>query len=377
MRCFALIFLAFLVSVSGRFTDDFYKHLAGNNTSENLIFSPLSVEIALGMVYMGAEGRTAQEMRNTLKLSEDKKEVARKYKKLLSNLEGREKVAILKLANRIYVADSYRLVPEYNQAVKDSFKAQAETISLKSPESASLTVNKWVTDQTNGKIKDLVTPADFKGDLVAMLLNAIYFKGQWEHKFNPKHTKVTDFYITDQKRVPVQMMKVSGVFQAAYVRSLDAQVIYLPYQNSSLYMVVFLPKKNDGLTELEKKIADYSEPIPPREVNLKLPKFKIEFTAELKDILRTMGIRDAFSGNANLKSLVNGQVNIDKVRQKAFIEVNEEGAEAAAATVAILTSKRATRPLEFVVNHPFAYVIRDNENIYFQGHVVNPAAKDK
>ncbi|KAH8352637.1 hypothetical protein KR084_005421, partial [Drosophila pseudotakahashii] len=352
------------------FTDEFYKNLARNNPSRNIISSPLFLEMALSMIFIGGEGRSAQQIKNTLHLSYDKKEVARKYKKLLTNLEEREKVAIIHLANRIYIADRYQLVPSYNQVVKDSFKAQAETISFRNPENASSIVNTWVDQQTNGKIKDLVAPSDFSTNLTAMILSAVYFKGQWKLKFNPQLTKKADFRISDKKRVPVQMMQVSGIFNVSYINFLETQVIELPYRNSSLRMVIFLPKKIHRLPQLEQTIAHFSERFVPMQVDLKLPKFKIEFTADLKDILKKMVIRKAFDMTSNFLSLVNGRFKLDEVRQRGFLEVNEEGDETAAGTVTTIAPQSA--PLEIVANQPFAYVIRDNANIYFQGHVINP-----
>ncbi|KAH8352071.1 hypothetical protein KR084_001780 [Drosophila pseudotakahashii] len=365
-------------TVTGRFTDDVYQILAKDNANENLISSPLSLEIALSMAYMGAEGKTAQEMRNVLKLSADKKEVARKYKDFMANLEGREKVAILELANRIYVNDRFSLVPEFNQVVKDSFKAEAEAISVTDPKKAASIIHKWVQQQTRNRIKSIVEEEDINPDLIAVLLNAIYFKGQWQYQFNTSNTKKADFRTADKKLVPVQMMSLSGTFRASYRSDLDAKVIELPYRNSSLSMVIFLPNKVDGLPELEKKIAGFTGLLQKQNVNLKLPKFKIEFKALLNDILKKMGIVDAFSRNADFSGLVKARAEISKVIQKAFIEVNEEGAEAAAVTgiFLVMTFKCATcgppPPMEFNADHPFAYVIRDQKTIYFQGHFVKP-----
>ncbi|KAH8353443.1 hypothetical protein KR084_010983, partial [Drosophila pseudotakahashii] len=316
-----------------RFTDDAYQILAKDNANENLISSPLSLEIALSMAYMGAGGKTAQEMRDVLKLSANKNEVARKYKDFLKNLEGREKVAILELANRIYVNNKHTLVPEFNQVVRDSFKAEAEAISLKDTTRAASIINKWVTEQTRNRIESIVKKEDLSDDFIMVLLNAIYFKGQWQNKFDPVRTKRADFRITDQQRVPVQMMSQYGNFKAGYIPDLGAKVIELPYRNSSLSMVIFLPEKVDGLPELEKKIAGFSGPLPRINLYLRLPKFKIEFTAGLNKILNLMGITDAFSDNADFRGLATSSgAKISQVIQKAFIEVNEEGAEAAVVT---------------------------------------------
>jgi len=278
------------MSVAGRFTDDFYKQLAKDNANKNLISSPISVDIALSMVYMGAGGRTAQEMRSVLKMPADKKEVASKFKKFLTNLEGREKVAILDIANRIYVNDRYSIVPKFNQVVKDSFKAEAEAISVNDPDKAVSIINKWVNDQTRSRIKFIVTNKDISSNMIMVLLNAIYFKGEWQYEFDPKLTKRADFKTADKQTVPVQMMKLFGSFRAGYVKELDAKVIELPYRNSSLSMVIFLPEKVDGLKEMEGKIAGFSPRLSMQSVLLRLPKFKIEFSSELKGILGTVGM---------------------------------------------------------------------------------------
>ncbi|KAI8043145.1 serine protease inhibitor 42Dd-like [Drosophila gunungcola] len=373
MKCLGLLFLA--VSVAGRFTDDFYKLVDKENGDKNLICSPLSVEIVMSMVYMAAEGNTATELRKVLKLPADKKEVSKKYKELLTVLEGREKVANLALANRLYVNNNFQLVPEYNQMVRDSFKAEAEAISMANPNNAASIINKWVNDQTRGKIKNIVSSDTITPDLVVVLLNAIYFKGQWKYKFNPEYTRKADFQVTTKNRLPVEMMLQTDEFRAANLKSLDAKVIELPYRNSSLSMLIFLPNKVDGLQELESKIADFSGPLKKMRVMLVLPKFKIEFSADLVKFLKTMGIREAFSSSAKLGGLVKKlAVKIDKVFQKAFIEVNEDGAEAAAVTVGTVVpmSVAPSPDMKFIANHPFAYVIRDEKTIYFQGHFVKP-----
>ncbi|XP_037708341.1 serine protease inhibitor 42Dd-like [Drosophila subpulchrella] len=376
MKFLSLILLA--TSVTGRFTDVFYKQLAKDNANKNLISSPLSVGIALSMAYMGAGGKTAQEMRSVLKLPADKKEVARKYKAFATSLEGREKVAILDIANRIYVNDRYSIVPEFNQVVKDSFKAGAEAISVNDPDKAALIINKWVNDQTRSRIKSIVSEHDIDSDLRMILLNAIYFKGQWQHAFDRKQTKEADFRTADKKTVPVQMMLIFNSFRAGYVQELDAKVIELPYRNSSLSMVIFLPEKVDGLPEMERKIAGFSPRLSVQKVVLKLPKFKIEFFSQLGGILGTMGIQDAFSDDADFGGLVTSSgAKISKVIHKAFIEVNEEGAEAAAVTgihMMVPTSAKYNQPtpLKIIADHPFAYIIRDKDTIYFQGHFVRP-----
>ncbi|XP_037712021.1 serine protease inhibitor 42Dd-like [Drosophila subpulchrella] len=377
MKFLCLILLA--TSVTGRFTDDLYQQLARDNANKNLISSPLSVDIALGMVYIGAGGKTAQEMRSVLKLPEHKAAVHHKYWEFLTSLEGRERVAILVIANRIYVNRHFTINPLFNEVVKWTFNAEAKAINVYDPNRAASIINDWVNDQTSSRIKTIVSDKDITSDLVMILLNAIYFKGQWQYEFDPKRTKQADFRTADKKTVPVQMMSLSGAFKAGYIINLGAKVIELPYRNSSLSMVIFLPEKVDGLAELERKIAGFSRRLPKVNVNLKLPKFKIELTSELGDILQKMGIRDAFKPTADFKGLVGPRasgVRISQVRHKAFIEVNEEGAEAAAVTAVKMVRQcmgcGPLPPFQFNADHPFAYIIRDKDTIYFQGHFVKP-----
>ncbi|XP_052851040.1 serine protease inhibitor 42Dd [Drosophila gunungcola] len=330
------------------------------------------------MAYMAAGGKTAQELRKTLKLPEDKNELASKYREFFANLEGREKAVILDLANRIYVNGKYRLVPEFNQVLQNSFKADAKAISVDDPVKAASIVNNWVSNKTRGKIGEMVSPTDMNSDLSAILVNAIYFKGQWKHEFNADQTHTADFQVSVEKSVPVQMMTLSGSFGAAYLHDLDAKVIELPYRNSSLSMRIFLPNKIDGLSELEEKIAGLSVLLRKSTVNVKVPKFKIKFNTQLKAILQKLGIRDAFKPSANFEGLVMGSgIKMDKVVQKAYLKVDEKGSKATAATGSLIRRKKSVGlpnplPMEFVADHPFAYIIRDRSTIYFQGHIVKP-----
>ncbi|KAH8245150.1 hypothetical protein KR032_005550, partial [Drosophila birchii] len=367
-----LILLA--TSVAGRFTEDFYRLLAKENPQENLIVSPLSVEIAMTMAYMGAEGKTADELQTVLKLPKDKKQVTRKYKELISELQRREKDVILELANRIYINNNYSLVPEYNEVMRDSFQAEAVPISLSNPNKAADIVNQWVSDQTHGKIRSIVSEMDMNSGLRTLLLNAIYFKGQWEKQFKEEFTWENSFHVSNTEEISVQMMGQTNSFKAAYLLDLDAKVIELPYRNSSLSMLIFLPNKIDGLSQLEDKIIGFSRRLYEQDVSIRLPKFKIEFEEDLTDILQKLGIQDAFGSGANFDGLVLGSSTyIEQVFHKAFVEVNEGGAEAAAVTqIRMMQQSQIPRVMDFICDHPFAYIIRDGETVLFQGHVIKP-----
>ncbi|EDV59769.1 serine protease inhibitor 42Dd [Drosophila erecta] len=367
------IFL-WVTSVACQSSKDIYQLLSKSHTNQNLVISPVSIETILSMVFMGAEGSTAQELQSALELpSGDKQAVAAKYGALLNKLQGREEGPVLKLANRIYVNDQFSLNQDYNLAVGESFKSEAESISLANGPLAAERINQWVLDQTSGKIKDMIEPGSMTSDVKALLVNAIYFKGQWESKFDPAKTRASTFQVTANKSVPVQMMSQMGTFRANYFRDLDAQVIELPYLNSNLSMTIFLPREVEALSALEEKIVGFARPLDAKEVFLKLPRFKIEFRDELKETLEKLGIRELFTDKSDLSGLFADKSGgkVSQVSHKAFLEVNEEGAEAAGATSVAVTN-RAGFSMFLAADHPFAFVIRDANTIYFQGRVVSP-----
>ncbi|EDV44858.2 uncharacterized protein Dana_GF19633 [Drosophila ananassae] len=370
-----LVFVFLAASVSASFTDDYYQILAKEAPDENLISSPLSVEIVMAMLYMGAKGNTAKELQTALKLPEDRNEVANKYREFFTNLEGREKDAILELANRIYVNDQWKLVPAYNKIVADSFKAEAVPINVADSKKAAANINSWVSGHTRNKITEIVSP-DALDRAITILINAIYFKGQWKYKFEKARTHKQIFYTAKDKKVEVDMMNMESNFMANTFPDLDAKVIELPYRNSSLYMQIFLPNKIDGLSKLESQIRGFNRKLYKQPVILKIPKFKIESTKSLGSLLKQLGIKTMFGMGADLSGLISGRAQVSGGIQKAFVEVNEEGAEAAAVTAVVVSflcgNCKGPSQMSFIANHPFAYVIRDSETIFFQGHYVQP-----
>ncbi|XP_070134049.1 serine protease inhibitor 42Dd-like [Drosophila bipectinata] len=373
MKYFVFLFLA--TSVSARFTDDVYQILAKEDADKNIISSPLSLEIVMAMVYMGAKGNTAKEMQTVLKLPEDRKEVAKKYRDFFTNLHNRERVAILELANRIYVNDNKKLLPEFNKIVADSFKAEAVPISVLNPKSAAATINSWVSENTRKKITEIINPGDIDMYLIAVLINAIYFKGEWKYAFNKTYTKKKIFRTSNQE-LQVDMMSLKGKFKANAFADLDAKVLELPYRNSSLSMQIFLPNSISGLSKLESQIGGFDRALREQDVYVEIPKFKIEFEKQLVKVLQKLGIKSVFEETADLSGMVSEGARVSKVLQKAFLEVNEEGAEASAATAGIVKGLSlcvgCETTMRFTADHPFAFLIRDEKTIYFQGHFVKP-----
>ncbi|XP_039227047.1 serine protease inhibitor 42Dd [Drosophila yakuba] len=373
------LYLLLLASpVASLFWQDFYRTLAAENAKRNLIYSPVSIELMMGLVYMAAGGKTAQEFRNVFKLPENKSHVVESYRPVFAGLRSRPKVHILQMVNRIYVNHKYRLVPEFNQVVQKGFKAKAKLIYLDDPVRASLMVNSWISKRTRGVIRHIVSPNDLDPDISAFLVNAIYFKGQWQHDFAADQTHLADFHVSEDKIIQVEMMTLSASLFCAYLADLDAKVIELNYLNSTLSMRIFLPNRIGGLRKVEEKTGLLNYRLQKNDVNVKLPKFKIESSAQLRGIFEKLGIRDVFKPSADLNGLVlDSGAKIDKIVQKAFLKVDERGTKASAATGVLIRRKKSIDnlkppPMEFVADHPFSYVIHDRDAIYFQGHIVEP-----
>ncbi|XP_043654710.1 serine protease inhibitor 42Dd [Drosophila teissieri] len=376
MKYLYLLLLA--SSVDSLFWPDLYRTLASENAKSNLIYSPVSIEFMMGLVYMAAGGKTAQEIRNVFKLPENKSHVVNSYRQFFTGLRGREKVLILHMANRIYVNRKYRLEPEFNKLVVKAFKGSARSIRLNDPVRACLIINSWILNRTRGMIGHIVSPSDLHPDTSAFLLSAIYFKAQWQYNFPADQTHAADFHVSADKVILVEMMTLSATLSSAYLEDLDAKVIELPYLNSTLSMRIYLPNGIEGLTKVEEKAGLLSHKLQKNSVNVKLPKFKIESSAQLRGIFEKKGIRDVFKPSADLNGLVlDSGARIDKIVQKAFLKVDERGTKASAATGVLIRRKKSIDnlqlpPMDFVADHPFSYVIHDHDAIYFQGHIVEP-----
>ncbi|HEY5505792.1 MAG TPA: serpin family protein, partial [Sedimentisphaerales bacterium] len=250
-------------------------------------------------------------------------------------------------------------------------------------EPARKTINAWVESKTRDKIKELIKPGMLDSMTRLVLTNAIYFKGKWESPFKPERTEDSPFVLPDGQKVNVLMMNQTGKFD--YMETNDIQVLEMPYVNNDLSMVILLPKKFDGVKDLEREftsenLAGWLAKIHKREVRVFIPRFKMTSEFELARVLGAMGMPDAFSGKADFSGMAgNKDLFISAVVHKAYVDVNEEGTEAAAATgVAMkLTSIREPLPV-FRADHPFIFLIRDNQtgSILFLGRLENPASQD-
>jgi len=357
-----------------QFSTDLYQ-TAIQGTSSNIIMSPFSVHMALTLAFMGANGKTADELLRGLRLSGTRQEISQQVQELIEPMQNNQ---MLKVANKVYVMDTYNIKKEFDVIAKQQFHSEAEKLNFaKSTESAN-TINTWVEEKTNDKIKDLIDPKSLGVDTRMVLVNAIYFKGLWKHQFKKERTAKAPFYTSETDSVDVDMMHVKQYFRYGEFPDIDAKGLELPYKDSDMSMFIILPNLRTGLAKLETNLKNVdlnalSRNMFRQEVDVSIPKFKIEFKLSLVDTLKKMGMSEMFSDNADFSDLLDSTepLKVSDVVHKAFIEVNEEGVEAAAATgivFMILSAPDYFGPtIVFKADHPFTFILKKKEEILFIG----------
>lgn len=383
-----------LVKGNSHFAWDLYSYLAKKAPGKNLFFSPASISVAMAMTYLGAKDNTANEMRDVLKLANVTEEhLHAAFSDLHNALQNKSSDYKLHMANRLYASNKHTFLPNFLADAKTHYKAEPVPSDFASQaEAVRQEINSWVAQQTADKIKDLI-PQGVLNPLTAMVLvNAIYFKGDWAKKFKNEHTHAEDFFQdeTDAK-FKVDMMTQTEKFKMGFDPQLETKVLEMPYINNSLSMVILLPLKPEGLPALEEKLTGeqlhtIDDTFGMQEIKCKVsvPKFKLTDEFQLSQTLKDLGMKDLFEmSKANLSGMDGSrELYVSDVIHKAFIEVNEEGSEAAAATAVVVTTRALIRTEHFQANHPFIFLIRDNNtgSILFLGRIVDPpksGAKDE
>lgn len=368
-----------IVKGNTAFAIDLYSLL--KNEEGNLFFSPYSISAALAMTYGGARGNTAKEMQETLHFPPEEQKTHLAFTELdikFDQLQAKENVQ-LHIANSLWPQNGYFFLPEYISLIEKHYGVTVTPVDyIKDSEKAREIINTWVEDETKEKIKDLIRKGDVDGSTVMVLVNAIYFKGNWASQFSPDNTIESDFILLSGQKKQVSMMQQKGIF--GYRKIEGAQMLELPYVGKGLSMVLILPDEAGGVSNLEDQLSvenldSWLSNISQKDVNVYLPKFKITWgTFKLNKPLITLGMESAFSPTADFSGM-NGRrdLSIGAVLHKAFVEVNEEGTEAAAAT-AVVMRKAIARVHTFRVDHPFIFLIRDNStgSILFIGRVIDP-----
>lgn len=347
----------------------------------NIFFSPYSISTALAMTYEGARGETAQEMAEVFHFPTDNEVRWNGFAGFhnLLNQPGRE--YILSAANALWPAKEYPFLEEYFETISRYYRGGSEPLDFQNqPEESRLIINSWVEDETRGKIKDLI-PAEFVTPSIKLILtNAVYFKGDWLDQFDPSLTQDEDFYLENSGSISVPIMKQFGRV-ADYAEVDGVQILSLPYKGEELSMMILLPAAGE-IDRLEEsltleKINDYREAVYSQEIDLFLPKFKLETKYFMKDDLIAMGMPSAFDGTRADFSGMTGAKDlfVSTVIHQAFVEVNEEGTEAAAATGVMMQESALLEKPVFRADHPFVFVIQHQETgaILFMGRVGNPS----
>jgi serpin B len=371
-----------------------YGHLVRVTEKEqdagNLFFSPTSIHTALAMTYAGASGRTAEQMRETLRFELDGESLHAAVGGLGTRLSSppltREKKPPyeLSVANALWGQEGYELNSGFLSLVRNSYHAPFGLLNFADSEDARKTINAWVAEETREKIQDLVPPRVLSRRTRLVLTNAIYFKSSWRTPFSEELTEIEPFHVASGREVRVPLMHDTDHYDYAEHESL--QVLRLPYAGRELSMIVLLPTARDGLSAIEadlseETLATWLKPLRGARVEVAIPKF--EFTSEfrLEKILPAMGMRDAFDVTdadfSGMSSRGERELFISACLHKAFVAVDEEGTEAAAATAVVMNIRSAPdpgKPKVFRADHPFLFLIRHEPTgaIIFMGRVVNP-----
>ncbi|MFH1227997.1 MAG: serpin family protein [Planctomycetota bacterium] len=378
-----------VVQSNNEFAIDLYGKLSAREG--NLFFSPYSISTALAMAYAGARNETAKQMATTLHFNLESDRLAQACAELIKGMApSKPEDYQINIANALWGQQDYKFLPGFLDLNNKYYKAGLNPVDfLKATEEARQTINKWVEVQTNDKIKDLIQKGVLTPDTKLVLTNAIYFKGNWMTQFDKNKTVDADFNLADKTKVKTPMMELRDKkgfpIKIPIMRNTDFMMIKLPYNGKELSMLIILPHKYDGISACEKlltaeNINKWQASLAEEKLPVYLPKFKLTLEFELSDMLKSLGMSDAFgypqadfSGMGGTKELF-----IDNVIHKAFIEVNEEGTEAAAATAVIApTGAPPKAPSVFRVDHPFIFLIRDERSgsILFMGRVMNPKAE--
>lgn len=373
---------AIISASNNAFGIDLYKKIITEEKG-NIFISPYSISSALAMTYAGARGNTEKQMAKVLYFNIPQEDLHKAFSSLNSYFNRPNKSYQLAIANSLWGQTNYPFQKEFINLLNKYYSAgfnEVDFINEENREKARLTINKWVEDKTNNKIKNLIHPEDISALTRLILVNAIYFKGKWQNQFDPQETRDMPFNLENQKKISVPMMHQEGRFN--YTEDDEVQVLELPYSENEVSMIIFLPKEGISLSDFEKEISverinKLLANLTQEKVDVYIPKFKMEKRYILNKPLIDLGMKDAFdmsladfSGMTGSKDLY-----ISKVIHQSFIEVNEEGTEAAAATAVIMSGKAiAPMIIEFKADRPFLFIIRDikTNTILFMGRFVEP-----
>jgi len=362
------------------FAFDLYAKL--KEKEGNLFFSPYSISTCLAMTYAGARGDTEKQMTSVLHFNQKQDELHSAFGVLQRQLNdiGSHKGLELSIANALWAQKGHPFRQEFVKIALNQYGAKLNQVDFRTQAGAAIQeINRWVADKTKDKIQNILASGSLDAMTRLALVNAIYFKGEWVKRFDKSATFPQPFHLAKNRQVTVPFM--SHTDKVRYMEDDSIQIVELPYKGNELSMLILLPREIEGCRQLETSLnpgalATWLKSLKSHEVDLSLPKFKLGSTFELSPELAKMGMRDAFDEKANFAGM-DGTTNlyISSVAHKAWIEVAEEGTEAAAATVVEMWTRGIPdRPAAFQADHPFVFLIRHNRSgsILFLGRLADP-----
>lgn len=342
---------------------------------DNMMISPLSISLALAMTYNGAAGQTKTAMEQAMSLNDlTPHEINNSFKILSDYLQNVDPTVTMKIANSIWYKNSFEVLQNFQDTNSYYYNSLIRPVDFSDSNTKNI-MNDWVADNTNNKIKNIVE--EIKGTDVMFLINAVYFLGDWTNKFDPAKTRVDKFKLANGTLKDVDMMQIIDEFK--YGSNDSLQIIELPYGYDRFSMVLIKPCQGHNVNEIVNSLSTESfeswlNLMNNGEVVVKIPKFKFEYEKKLNDILSDMGMSVAFSGLANFSN-INSEIPlyISRVKHKTYIDVNEKGTEAAAAT-SVVIGVGCNLPSSFIADEPFIFIIREKESnaMIFMGKVENP-----
>ncbi|XP_075127052.1 serpin B4-like [Leptodactylus fuscus] len=382
-----------------QFSLDLMSNIRSTERDKNTSISPLSISATLCLLLLGSNEDTARQIEQCLHLPESQmqlKDERRGFGKLCGNKMKKEEVAdvhsqfrellyklnspktgsVLTIANAAFTQMNFPLSKDYLRNAEDFYQAKVETVDFQD-DKARQQINSWVEEKTQGKITNLLSENSLDISTSLILINATYFKGFWKSKFKEENTTTAPFYTSKDSEILVPMMRQNAKFNLGIIEEIEAQIIELPYETEDLCMCIILPNEVDGLQKMEKQITaesvlKWTDPgfLTSTRLELQLPRFQIEMNYDLSQNLMNMGMVDAFSQQkANLSGISEIGLYLSKVVHKCFIEINEEGTEAAAGTAAVIIPKSLNI---FKVDHPFVCFIKHKDTILFHTMVYSP-----
>ena len=369
------------------FTFNLLKQFNNEYTQDNIFFSPYSIFTALSMTFEGARGETANEMQQILKIAQDNETYHNYVKNLYEYLNYNQEYNI-STANALWIKNNYNLLNSYINVIQQFYGGEISNIDFSNPEQAAEIINQWVENKTNNLIKDLIPSSAINPELCRLILtNAIYFKGTWKIQFDQTNTTERDFKLPSEEVISVPNMILKETQNRFnYTETDELQILELPYSGDKLSMFILLPKENNNISTIldslnEELYNEWISALHKVNVDIYLPKFKIETPLYgLNDYLKKLGMEKAFTDDADFSGITGKtDLKIDTVIHKAYIDVNEEGTEAAAATaviMAVTSIDGGNEPsrIVFNCNHPFIFCIqhKDTNTIIFIGKIIDP-----